>query len=81
MLRTRRIPDAAALDSAIGPAPAVQPRAARWLAQPDAERLKLRVGDHACLIDGVEYHVHADTGVIEVKDYSHPQHALPAVSA
>jgi hypothetical protein len=26
----------------------------RWLAEPDAQRLKLRVGDHALLIGGCE---------------------------
>ena len=44
----------------------------RWLAEPDAQSLKLRAFDHALVIDGAEYHVNASTGIVEVKDV-HPR--------
>jgi hypothetical protein len=47
----------------------------RWLAHdPGVDALKLRAHDHALLVGACGYHVHRDTGWVEVRDYSdHPR--------
>ena len=44
----------------------------RWMEHPDGS-LKLRAGDHALILGQREYHVHRDTGWVEVRDYSDPR--------
>ena len=45
----------------------------RWIADPDADTLKLRAGDHALIIERCEYGIDRTTGVVEVRDYTDPR--------
>lgn len=46
----------------------------KWIAEPDADTLKVRAHDHALVTEGglLEYHVLRD-GRVEVKDYRDPR--------